>query len=83
MVRVRRAPTLALLSSVWLLLACDVGGDPARRARYEADNARCQRMADSMLASARAQGGDVEKDAYEPARVSCMSYRGWKDGKFR
>jgi hypothetical protein len=81
--RLRRLPALALLSSVWLLLACDVGGDPQRRAKYEADNGRCKRMADSMAASARAAGGDVDNDEYEPTRVSCMTYRGWPDGKFR
>lgn len=78
----RRLPALAFLSSVWLLLACDVGGDPQRRARYEADNERCKRMADSMTASARAAGRNVDDDEFEPTRVSCMTYRGWKDGKF-
>jgi hypothetical protein len=79
----RRASTATLLSCVWLLMACDAGGDPQRRAKYEADGARCQQMADSMLAAARTRGGDVDKDAFEPARISCMDYRGWKDGKFR
>jgi hypothetical protein len=79
----KRFPTIALLSSVWLLLACDVGGDPQRRAKYEADNERCKRMADSMAAAARSAGHDVDDDEYEPTRVSCMDYRGWKDGKFR
>lgn len=81
--RLRRLPALALLSSVWLLLACDVGGDPQRRAKYDADGERCKRMADSMAASARAAGRDVDDDEYEPTRISCMEYRGWKDGKLR
>ena len=79
----QRFPAFALLSCVWLLLACDVGGDPQRRAKYEADKERCQRMTDSMAASARAAGRDVDNDEYEPTRISCMDYRGWKDGKFR
>jgi len=79
----RHVPTAALLSTAWLLMACDVGGDPQRRAKYEADGARCQAMADSMRAVARAGGGEVDDDAFEPARISCMDYRGWKDGKFR
>jgi hypothetical protein len=78
----RRLPTYALLSCAWLLLACGVGGDPQRRAKYEADKASCQKMTDSMVAAARARGGDVDEDAYEPARVSCMDYRGWRNGKF-
>jgi len=78
-----RGCTLALAASAWLLLGCGASGDPQRRARYDADDARCRRMADSMLAGARARGGDVDADAYEPARVSCMVYRGWKDGKFQ
>lgn len=79
----KRIPAFALLSCVWLLLACDVGGDPQRRAKYDADNERCTHMADSMAASARAAGRDVDDDEFEPARVSCMTYRGWQDGKFR
>ncbi|HET7460673.1 MAG TPA: hypothetical protein VFJ82_05480 [Longimicrobium sp.] len=79
----RRLPALALLSSVWLLLACDVGGDPQRRAKYDTDNQRCGRMADSMAAAARSAGRDVDDDEFEPSRLSCMEYRGWKDGKFR
>jgi hypothetical protein len=80
---VYRLPPLALLSCAWLLLACDVGGDPQRRAKYEADKERCQRMADSMATAARAQGREVDAKEYEPSRISCMDYRGWKDGKFR
>jgi hypothetical protein len=81
--RFRHVSVFAILSTVWLLLACDVGGDPQRRARFEADDARCERMADSMVAAARATGRNVASDEYEPARMSCMTYRGWKDGKFR
>ena len=81
--RFARGPAWVVLASVWLLMACDVGGDPQRRAQYDADKARCQQMADSMVARARASGGEVDADEFEPARMSCMSYRGWKDGKFR
>lgn len=77
-----RVPPLMLFASMWLLLACGAGGDPARRARYDADQARCQKMTDSMAASARASGRDVDNEEFEPARVSCMTYRGWPEGRF-
>ncbi|HSU13806.1 hypothetical protein [Longimicrobium sp.] len=81
----RPAPgTRALLVAAVLLSACGgAGANPAARERYEADDRRCRAMADSMTAVARTRGGQVDDDAYEPARLSCMSYRGWKDGKFR
>lgn len=63
----RRLASLALLLSLWPLLACGTGGgDPAARQRYEADKARCE--------AGSADAG---------ARKSCMVYRGWPDGKFK
>ncbi|HYH83539.1 MAG TPA: hypothetical protein VEX86_27335 [Longimicrobium sp.] len=82
--RLRAKASWALLAVV-LLAACGSapGGDPAARQRYEADDRRCRAMADSMASTARARGDEVASDEYEPVRLSCMSYRGWKDGKFR
>ena len=78
-------PALVLLSALSILPGCGGGGggDPQRRARYDADDARCRRMADSMAASARAAGKDEDAGDYDGVRKSCMTYRGWVDGKFQ
>ena len=47
----RRRSTAVFLLSLWPLLACGSGGDPAARQRYEADKAKCE--AGSPDASAR------------------------------
>ena len=82
--RLRSEASWALLAVV-LLTACGSapGGNPEARRRYEADDRRCRAMADSMASTARARGDEVDSDEYEPVRLSCMSYRGWKDGRFR
>ncbi|HEX2079042.1 MAG TPA: hypothetical protein VHG08_15065 [Longimicrobium sp.] len=66
---------LLAMGSAMLLAGCGGGEDAAAakqirdadRRQYEADKARC----------------DSVSGGVEAAQKSCMTYRGWPDGKFR